>query len=177
MQYQREILVAAIRERGITYLAPSDAESTESFASEEDLIMAILNQPDPRLQLALVNLFILRPDLAKYVSTLVERIPPPQSLDLQTLYMAAVYLQRVWFIRLGLYLDNISPLPDLYSRQLELPPADERFGKSGLYALTEAWSARSPYPFDWLTSLNKMMDLFFEQLKMEKPLHESTPVG
>jgi hypothetical protein len=90
--------------------------------------------------------------------------------------MAAVYLQRIWQIRLELYLDQIVLLPDLYSDQLELPPADERFGKTGLYALAEAWSARSSYPFDWLASLNKAMDLLFAQLKMEIS-HESTPIG
>jgi hypothetical protein len=141
------------------------------------LITAILNQSDVRLQLALVNLFILRPNLAEYVPTLVEELPPAQSLDLQTLYMAAVYLQRLWRIRLGLYLDNISLLPDLYSHQLELPPTDERFGKAGLHALTEAWSDRSPYPFNWLASLNKTLELLFEQLKLEKPLNEPTPVS
>jgi hypothetical protein len=176
MRYQRETLVAAIREQGLTYLAPSDAKPTETLDSEEDLVTAVLNQSDSRLQLALVNLFILRPDLAEYVPTLVEKLPAAQALDLQTLYMAAVYLQRLWYIRLGFYLGDISLLPDLYSRQLKLPPADERFGKAGLHALAEAWSARSPYPFNWSASLNKTMELLFEQLRTEKPLNESTPV-
>jgi len=177
MLYSRETLVAAIREQGITYLAPSDAQPTEAISSEADLILAILEHPDPRLHLALVSLFIRHPDWAGHVPALVKRLSSSHFLNLQTLYMAAVYLQRLWLIHLSLYLDNLSLLPDLYSHQLGLPPADERFGKAGLYALAEAWSARSPYPFNWLASLNKTMELFLTQLSMERPLHESTPAG
>lgn len=174
MKYQRETLVAKLRERGISYLAPSDAAASEVISSDQDLIQAILQQSDARLRLALVSLFIRRPDLAEYVPALVEKVAPAQAVELQILYMAAVYLQRLWLTRLSFYLENISLLPDLYSHELKLPPADERFGKAGLYALAEMWSARSTYSFNRLVSLNKMMDLFFEQLKMERPLREST---
>lgn len=174
MSYQRETLVAELKERGITYLAPSDAQATEVVSSDEALISALLASPDARLQLALVTLFIRHSHLAAHLPDLIKKIPPAQTLDLQTLYMAAVYLQRLWATRLSFYLDDMSLLPDLYSTQLNLPPADERFGKVGLYALAEAWTARSPYPFDRLASLNKTMELFFEQLKLENPLYEPT---
>ena len=82
--------------------------------------------------------------------------------------MAAVYLQRLWKTRLGLYLDTSILLPDLFSRQMALPPADERFGKTGLYDLADEWKARSRFPYDRLAALNNTMDLFFAQLKLEK---------
>jgi hypothetical protein len=78
---------------------------------------------------------------------------------------------------LSFYLGEFSLLPDLFSRQLDLPPANERFGKTGLHDLAEAWTARSPYQFNRLASLNKTMELFFEQLKLEYPLHEPAPTG
>jgi hypothetical protein len=177
MSYQRDTLVAELKTRGITFLAPSDARSTEIIASDEDLMVALLDQSDARLHLALVTLFIRQPHLADCVPALVKKISPSQALELQTLYMAAVYLQRLWQTRLGLYLGHFSLLPDLYSHQLNLPPADERFGKAGLHALAEAWTTRSPYPFNRLASLNKVMDLFFEQLKLEYPLHEPASPG
>jgi hypothetical protein len=176
MLYQRESLVAELRERGIKFLAPSDAKAVESISSDEELMVALLASPDARLQLALVTLFIRHPELADGVSALVRKLSPLQALELQTLYMAAVYLQRLWLTRLSFYLGEFSLLPDLYSRQLDLPPADERFGKAGLHALAEVWAARSPYPFNRLASLNKMMELFFEQLKLEYPLY-ATPTG
>lgn len=165
--YERETLVAKLREYGIRYLAPSDAVATEAVPSEQILLLALLEQSDPRLQMALVPLFVRNPHLATHVPALVKDLSSASVLNLKTYYMAAVYLQRLWQFRLGLYIDNQTLLPDLYSQEMGLPPAEERFGKPGLYDLVDAWRERSPFPFNWLASLNKTMDLFFEQLILE----------
>ncbi len=175
MNYQRETLVAKLRENGITYLAPSDAVATEVIPSVEVLILAILEQPDARLKLALIPLFMRQTELAQQVPVLVEQLDPPLALELQTYYMAAVYLHRRWQRRLGLYLTVNQPLPDLYSQQLGLSPADEAFGKMGLYELADAWKTRSPYPFNRLAALNQTIDLFFEQLSIERALPTYAP--
>lgn len=182
MEQLRETLVAKLRERGVTYLAPSDAVATEIIASDDALLVALLEQPDSRLQLALIPLLIRHTDLAGCVLSLVNEIEDQLVIELQTLYMAAVYLQRLWKTRLGFYLDTATPLPDLFSQQLGLPPAEERFGKTGLYDLADAWKARSRYPFDRLAALNNTMDLFFEQLKLERSnagtgMNEYAPTG
>ena len=168
MDKLRETLVAELRERGVTYLAPSDAVATEPIPSTDGLLVALLDQPDSRLQLALIPLLLRHPELASRVPLLVTEIEPRLAIELQTLYMAAVYLQRLWKTRLGFYLDTSILLPDLFSRQMALPPADERFGKTGLVDLTDVWKARSRYPFDRLAALNNTIDLFFAQLKIEK---------
>jgi hypothetical protein len=175
MAYHRNTLIAELRERGVTYLSPGDAVATEPLASDGDLIIALLEQPDSRLHLALVPLFIRRPDLAQIVPGLVSQLSAESALTLQTLYMAAVYLQRLWRTRLSYYLPDLTLLPDLYAGHLNLPPANERFGKAGLHALAEAWTARSPYPFNRLASLNRVIDLFFEQLKLEASTDEHAP--
>lgn len=172
MERQREILVAKLREEGISYLAPSDAVTDQSITSDDTLLVALLEQPDARLQLALIPLLIRRPELSHHVLSLMGQIDQQLVIELQTFYMAAVYLQRLWKTRLGFYLNTTTLLPDLFSKQLGLPPADERFGKNGLYDLAEAWKARSPYPFDRLSALKSTMDLFFEQLKIESRANE-----
>ena len=172
MQYTRETLVAELRARGITYLAPSDALATEIIPSDDALLVALLDQPDTRLQLALIPLLLRHPALVRCVPSLVQQIESRLVIELQTLYMAAVYLQRLWRTRLGFYLDNTQLLPDLFSQQLGLPPAHERFGKNGLYDLTDAWQARSRYPFNRLSSLTVTMDLFFAQLKLEARVND-----
>lgn len=177
MSYQHETLVAKLRELGIRYLAPSDAVATETISSGEELIVALLEHPDPRLQMALVPLLIRNPDLAVYVPDLVNRLSPAAALELKTYYMAAVYLQRLWHIRLGFYIDNRNLLPDLYSQALGLPSAEERFGKPGLYDLADTWRDRSPFPLNRLASLTKTMDLFFEQLKLENSLPHYAPTS
>jgi hypothetical protein len=166
--FPRETLVAALKEQGITYLAPSDAVADEALTSPDQLLTALLLQSDARLQLAIVSLFLRQPVLAETVPALAARLDASLSLELQTLYMAAVYLQRHWQSRLSIYLDDMTLLPDLFSRQMDLPPPEERFGKTGLHELAEAWQARSQYPFARLDSLHNTIDLFFEQLKLEK---------
>ena len=166
--FPRENLVAALKEQGITYLAPSDAVADEALTSPDQLLSALLRQPDARLQLAIVSLFLRQPVLAETVPALVARLDASLSLELQTLYMAAVYLQRHWYSRLSIYLGDMNLLPDLFSHQMDLPPPEERFGKTGLYELAEAWQARSHHPFDRLAALQHTVYLFFEQLKLEK---------
>ena len=174
--YDRDTLVANLRLMGVGFLAPSDAKTGQLMLPLE-LIQALVSQADPRLRVALVALLLRQPDLASQVSALVDRLDQPARLDLQTLYTAAVYLQRLWRTRLGFYLGDFEILPDYYSTTLSLPPADERYGKVGLYALAEAWAARSAYPYNRLASLNKTLELLFDQLKQETKAHESTPAG
>ena len=168
MTYTRETLVAELRKNGIAYLAPSDAVATEPIYSPAELITAILEQSDARLKLALVPLFIRQPHLSRFVPDLVDQLDPVLALDLQTYYMAAVYLQRHWRTRLSRYLGVTSLLPDLYSQQLGLSSAEEYHGKMGLYELADVWKERSQYPFNRLAALKQTIDLFFGQLQTEK---------
>ena len=177
MRFQRETLVGALREMGVSYLVPSDAVSEPALACPETLLRALLRQPDSRLQLAIVPLFLRNPTLASCVPLLVARLDANLSLELRTLYMAAAYLQRHWQSRLGLYLDDMSMLPDLFSEQMGLPSPEERFGKTGLYELADAWQARSTFPFARLEALNRTIDLFFEQLKLEKAPQSNASTG
>lgn len=166
--YDRETLVAELRERGVAYRAPSDARAENPPPTDEALIAALLEQPDARLRMGLVPLFLRRPHLAEAVARLAGILDPPLRLELQTYYQAAVYLQRHWRTRLGFYLDTGTLLPDLFSAEMGLPSPDERYGKVGLYALADAWQARSRFPYDRLTEINQTFEHFVGQLKIER---------
>jgi hypothetical protein len=167
-KYNRDALVAQLWEQGVRYLAPSQVDlPASSRVSSNELILRLSSHPDARLRLALVALLILRPSWGSYVHSEMHDLAEPLRTELQALYTAAVYLQRLWHTRLRIYLGKFDVLPDLYSSQLGLPAAEERHGKAGLHALS-AWQARrSPYLFNWLSSYNKVMNLLFGQLKME----------
>jgi hypothetical protein len=164
----RDALVGRLRELGIRFLAPTDADAGDlSRAPVSELIAQLAAQPDARLRMAVVPLLILHPDRARDVQSAVEPLAGPMRSELQALYTAAVYLQRLWRTRLGFYLGDFEILPDIYSKELGLPAASERHGKTGLHALV-AWQAgRSPYPFNWLAAYTQVIDLLFEQLKQE----------
>jgi len=169
---ERESLVAQLRELGVCYLTPTDARMHESWrALPSELIAKLAAQSDPRLRHALIVLFILHPDLAGEVLKQVDVIDPPARIELIAHYMAALYLQRMWRMRLGFYLD-VQILPDLFSTQLGLPSPEERYGKTGLHALAEWHANQSLYPFNHLSSYQHVMDLLFEQLKQQARRHE-----
>lgn len=52
----REALIAALRERGVDYLAPSDARSVDT-SDDETLVANLDLHPDVRLRQALIALF------------------------------------------------------------------------------------------------------------------------
>lgn len=169
----REALVGRLRELGIGFLMPSDAEARElSRLPIPEVIARLAGHSDARLRMTLVPLFILHPEWAADVESAVEQLTEPARTQLQAYYTAAVYLQRLWRTRLGFYLGDFSLLPDMYSTRLGLPPADERFGKTGLHALAAWFASRSPDQYNWLASCTKMMGLLFEQLKRETKLCE-----
>ncbi len=175
LSYSRESLVAALRDQGITYLAPSDAVATQVPKTHEKLLQALLHQHDSRLRLAIVPLLLRHPEISESVLALAARLDAELSLELQTLYMAAVYLQRNWRSRLSIYLGDMPLLPNLFSHQMGLPLPDERFGKTGLVELADAWQARSKYPFDRLRALDNTIELFIGQLKLEKANQSHAP--
>jgi hypothetical protein len=164
----RARLVKNLERRGIRFLASDGtADEAENDLSTDELLTRLARSPDPRLRLSLIPFFILHPQTASKVPELVETLDEPTRVELMTFYMAAVYLQRFWKPRLGLYLEDFPELPDLYSQTLSLPRADERYGKTGLYALADWQASRSPFPFNWLASYQKFIDLLIEQLKLE----------
>lgn len=174
----RERLAAALREYGIRFLAGGDeARADATRLSPTALIAGLASHPDPRLHLALTALFLLHPDWAAYVVGVVATLDDAAAVELKARYMAAVYLQRLWRTRLGFYLGDFQTLPDLYSRELGLPPVDKRFGKTGLVALAE-WHARhSEYPFNRLASYQKALELLVGQLRAEARHNEFTTTG
>ena len=161
----RDSLVAQLRELGVRYLTPTDAQVDETRrVATPDLLGRLAAHPDPRLRHALIAVFILHPDLAGEVPKLIDVLDPAARVELMAHYMAAVYLQRMWRTRLGFYLD-VRLLPDLFSSELGLPSPEERHGKTGLHAVAQWHANQSPYPFNQLSSYHHVMDLLFAQLK------------
>jgi len=89
--------------------------------------------------MALIPLLLRNPQCGNDVMEIVETLPRKLALDLKIFYMAAVYPQRYWKTNLGFYIDTTTALPDAYSTEMELPSAEERFGKPGLYYLADAF--------------------------------------
>ena len=165
----REALVAALRERGVDYLAPSDAQG-EPLA-DEALIASLAAHHDPRLRQALIALFMLHPDLAPLVPPLQPRLEPAAEVELKAHYMAAVYLQSMWRIRLNHYLPPTPDLRDYFSSELGLPDALDLYGKAGLYALADWHSAHAPGRANHLSEYEGAAELLLDRLWLKAQQH------
>ena len=167
---ERERLVAALRERGVDYLAPEDAVGKP--VSDEVLIASLAASEDPRLRAALTGLLLLRPGSASSLPAAMARVEADARDELAARYMAAVYLQRLWQTTLGLYLGEMAELSDLYSESFGLPPAAEGHGKPGLYALAEWHMMRTPGVYNRLAEYQIVMDHLFASLQRQASAHE-----
>ncbi len=168
--------MAALRQRGIDWLAPSDATPGKAVDAET-LIASLAAQPDTRLRQALIGLFLLQPELAPIVPGLRAQLDDRAAQELLAHYTAAVYLQRMWRIRLGHYLESVAELPDYFSNEMGLPsPADE-YGRAGLVALAEWHAEKSPYRLNHLSAYEGVADLLFQSLKLKRRALESEAAG
>jgi hypothetical protein len=167
----RETLVAALRERGVAYLTPSDAK-LEQPIDDESLIASLATHPEARLRQAWIALFLLQPQLAPLVPSLRGELEPRAAQELTAYYMAAMYLQTMWRTRLGYYLESFPELPDYFSGELELPKARELHGKAGLYALADWHASQSTFRFNHLSAYEGVADLLFQSLKLKRRQYE-----
>lgn len=168
---ETETLVAALRKWGVDYLTPTDAKSDRPI-DEEILIAQVASHPDARFRQTLIALFLLNPRLAKHVALLRSRLDQRAAIELMAFYMAAVYLQQMWHLRLGRYLGSFEELPALFREELRLPDPNEEYGKVGLMALAEWHQIFSGHRFNHLSEYHGVADLVFQSLKMKKRKHE-----
>jgi hypothetical protein len=160
---ERDRLVAALRERGVDYLAPSDARGEP--LEDQALIAALAGHEDPRLRQALIALFLVRPELAPLALKLSQSLEQPAATELVAHYLAAVYLQSMWLTRLGHYQSPVVRLPDFFSEERGLPHPDELYGKAGLHALAKWHAEHSAEHGNHLSEYEGVFSLIIDRIK------------
>ncbi len=166
LESDRDALVAALRDRGIDYLAPSDAPSDRRLG-DEGLIASLAVHRDPRLRQALIAFLLIHPEAAPSAQRLRWKLNPQDVQPLMGAYMAAVYLQRQWRFRLARYLGSMAELPDYFSAEMGMPSPEEEWGKAGLHALAEWQTTRSAFRFNHLSEYQKVAEMLFESFKLK----------
>jgi len=166
-------LVAALRARGVDYLASSDARAEP--LDDETLIASLAAHSQPRLVQALIALLLVHPELAPQVPRLRARLAPAAQVELLAHYMAAVYLQSMWRVRLDHYLPPTLDLPDYFSVEFGLPNALDLYGKAGLYALAAWHSRRAPGQANHLAEYQSVGQLLLAALQLKA--HHVAPAG
>lgn len=168
-----ESLLGELWEHGVHYLSGArDARDSAKGIAPSDLVLRLATHPHPRMRHSLIALLLFHPEWSVDLPQQIVHAPQDQQRRFRVLYTAAVYLQRLWWSRLRMYLGTFPRIPDLYSQELDLPSAEERHGKVGLHALADQETRRSGLPLNYLSSYEKVMQNVFGQLEAEKRIDE-----
>lgn len=117
-----EELVAELDLLGIRYLSRQSSYLADEVRPPERLLADLVRQPHARVRAAVIPLLLSHPEYAEAVPTVLKQLPSHDRLTLQSLYTAAVFLQREHADRLRpLVRQSWRWLPDLLSDELGLP--------------------------------------------------------
>jgi predicted transcriptional regulator of viral defense system len=127
---EEEELVAELELLGIRYLSRQSSYQASQVRSPERLLADLVRQPHARVRTAVIALLLSHPEYAEAVPAALRQLTSRDRLTLQSLYTAAVLLQREYVDRLRLVVgERWRWLPDLLSEELGLPavgPPHER---------------------------------------------------
>lgn len=111
-------LTGALHALGVNFILGGKDTNESLHRHPARLIAALAQSDEARLRLSLIPLFLEHPEYASHVRGVVKRLAPSARLTLQCYYSATVYLQKMY------HLEN-APLPDLFSKDLNLTPVDD----------------------------------------------------
>lgn len=170
VKYSTPELIAALSQCGIRYLMAVDRSASNPVIDLPELIGCLAAHPEPRLREALIPLFIRIGHSGETIKQALIDKTPQECEVIQHMYIAAAYLQRLWQSTLGIYLDDLQLLPDLFGQtRYHLPAPTEDYGEAGLRLLATQFQEKTGY--DWYSAYESVISLFLQQLIPEAPAH------
>lgn len=122
------------------------------------LIAALAESDEARLRLALIPLFLERPEYASRVRAVANQLNPEAQLILRCYYSAAVWLAKKY------QLDSL--LPDHFSKDLSLIPGDNV--DENLRALAERHAELSGSFVNWLATYQHAEQIWWKSYERRK---------
>jgi len=115
---------------GIPLLAiPSAAEPGPIPPGPGELLAGLAASPDPLFRICTVPLLLTRPEVVAIAEETAQGLPAGDRAAFLHLYEAAVCLRRLWKTRLAMRVNPLHEVPDLFSRDLGLPPPEDSYGE------------------------------------------------
>lgn len=119
-----EALVGELNALGVHFLSGGDGRQ-EPELTPAALLMGLAASADTRVQLALISLFFVRPDYAQDAQFVATQLQGRPYILFCCYYTATVYLQQAYAGKLQAVQLPASPLPNLFSAELQLPLQDD----------------------------------------------------
>jgi len=163
------MLISILRAWGIEYLIGLEQASSPAQRkqiSPLELITRLAQQSEnARIRDASISLFLLHPEFADAIREAIETSESTIAEQIITATLAALYLQRMWSLRLALAFGHVSNFPEQSFSHLwqwrHLPPPAFHNGEWGLLALQTFEQKRTGLPFsfrgDWQNQLDHLL--------------------
>ena len=113
---EADILISILRMWGVTYLVGLEEVSSPSQCEQVsplELITRLAQQNEnSRIRDASISLFLLHPELSPDIVEAIEKSEPALAEQIITSTLAALYLQRMWSVRLAFAFGHLSNFPE-----------------------------------------------------------------
>ncbi len=165
---EADTLICLLRSWGVKYLIglENNASIPKNSISPAEFIKRLTQQKaNSRIRDASISLFLLHPELVDDIQEAINTSEPAIAEQIITSILAALYLQRIWSIRLALAFGRLSNVPEQPFTHLwqnrHLPSPTHHNGASGLVALQAFEQKRTDLPFnfvgDWQNQINHLL--------------------
>jgi len=164
MADETTLLIAQLAAHGVRHLRTAEPwPEVVPPLSAQDLIAALASHTAPRLNEALIPLFVQHPEYAADVPAVLATLEPRAADTLRHLYTAAVYLQQFWRSTLSIYQGEVPLLPNYFGESVyKLASVGEYFGEEGLRQLAGYMEEKTGY--EWSSAYQSLINLFWSNL-------------
>ncbi len=123
-----------------------------------ELIEALAESREARLQLSLIPLFLSHPEFSVFVIPIVKNLNPTNQLILKCFYSAAVWLEQKHLSQ--------KKLPDLFSEELGFSRNSNP--EENLQALAKRQRELSGSQINWFGTYQHAADIWLKELKLQQ---------
>jgi len=126
--------------------------------SPVDLIVALAESKEARLQLSLIPVFLRHPEFSQNVQFAVKKLKPNLQLLLKCFYSAAVWLEQKYL--------STHILPDLFSNELGVVPSENP--EENLKKLAKQHQDLSGSKINWLGTYEHAAVVWLKEIELQK---------
>lgn len=141
------MLTTSLERLGVHFIAGQPDLASETAESPVALLRGLARSDESRMRLALIPLFLKRPEYALQVEIALQGLPQKDQHFLRCYYTAAQLLQQKHSQTLTELFGNLAILPSLFEDTLNLDSANTADGR--LHQLAEEQARLTGKPLNW----------------------------
>lgn len=157
MMISEDQLVTELWARDVRFILGT-APNHPPMLSPVDLIVALAESTEARLQLSLIPVFLRHPEFSEHVKPASKKLKPNLRLLLKCFYSAAVWLEQRHLLT--------NNLPDLFSKELGILPSESP--EENLKKLAKQHQDLSGSKINWLGTYQHAAEVWLKEIELQK---------